>query len=350
VAQWRVAPSKASKTSKAWKRGKPVRAWRIVRHGEPLQALECADIAAPEPAEGQLRIRVEAAALGLPDVFMCRGSYAFRPELPFTPGQEVAGVVEAAGAGCTTPVGARVMAVTAFFTGWGGFADSALALDMSTHPAPADMDAAAAASFVIPYHTAFIGLRTRGRIAAGETLLVLGAAGGSGSAAVVLGKVFGARVIAVAGGDDKAAACREFGADRVIDHRTQDFAAEVRDATDGRGADVVFDPVGGAAFDAALHCIASEGRLLAVGYASGRWSDASTRALVGNNAAVVGVFVGAYDRTFLAACHAELLDLWRRRQLRSLVSSECSFEDLPEALDALAQRRTIGKTVMRPGG
>lgn len=324
-----------------------MRSWQVERYGEPREALALCEVEEPEPAAGEVRIAVAAAAIGLPDVFMCRSSYVFKPELPFTPGQEVSGIVTAVGAGSATPVGSRVMAVTAFFRGFGGFAESALALDASTYPAPDDMDAGAAACFVIPYHTAYLGLVTRGRIEAGETLVVLGAAGGSGSGAVALGRALGANVIAVAGGSEKVEACRALGADTVIDHRERDIGEAVREATDGRGADLIYDPVGGAACASALRAIASEGRLLAIGYASGEWHDASTQALVGRNASVVGVFVGAYSKPFLSDVHEVLLKLWRAGGLPSLVSRDVEFSEVPAALDDLACRRTHGKAVVR---
>jgi NADPH2:quinone reductase len=326
-----------------------MRAWQIQRHAEPADAIARVEMDAPEPGPAELRIQVEAAALGLPDVFMCRGTYAFDPQLPFVPGQEVVGVVTAAGQGSATPVGARVMGVTAFFKGHGGLADEALALDASVYPAPATMAATEAAGFVIPYHTAQLALKTRGGLRGGETLLVLGAAGGSGSAAVALGKALGARVIAVAGGPEKRAVCEGLGADLVIDHRAGDWAEAVRDATGVHGADLIFDPVGGDAFESALDCIASEGRLLAVGYASGVWRDAPTRLLVGKNASVVGVFVGAYGKPFLEQVHAELLDHWRAGRIRSLASRVVEFDQVVDALGEIADRRATGKLVVRVG-
>ncbi len=323
-----------------------MRAWQILRHGEPADAIARVECAVPEPGPGEIRVKVEAAALGLPDVFMCRGSYAFRPELPFTPGQEVSGTVSAVGEGASVSVGARVMGVTAFFRGYGGLADEALALDASMYRLPEAMDAAEAAAFVIPYHTAYLGLLTRGRLLPGETLLVLGAAGGSGSAAVSLGHALGARVIAAAGGSNKTELCRGLGADLVIDHRSVDLADAVREATDGRGADVIFDPVGGSAFDQALDCIANEGRLLCIGYASGEWRDASTRLLVAKNASVVGVFVGAYRKPFLSDVHEALLEHSNAGRIRSLVSRQVAFDDVSDALSELAERRASGKIVV----
>lgn len=325
-----------------------MRAWQIQRYGEPDVALGLAEVELPEPGPGELRIRVEAAALGLPDVFMSRGSYAFRPELPAIPGQEVAGSVTAVGKGTSTPVGARVMAVTAFFRGFGGLAEEALALEASSYPAPAEMAAAEAACFVIPYHTAYLGLVTRGRVQKGETLVVLGAAGGTGTAALQVGRALGARVIAIAGGAAKVEASLRFGAHRAFDHRSEDWVEAVRRETGGRGADVIYDPVGGEAFEQALGCIASEGRLLSIGNASGRWSDASTRRLVGKNASVVGVFVAAYQKPFLTEVHDKLLALWRGGEITSLATREVAFDEVASALGDLAERRAIGKWVVLP--
>lgn len=327
-----------------------MRAWQVVQQGEPKDVIQLARVPVPEPNPGEVRIRVEAAALGLPDVFMCRGTYAFEPTLPFTPGQEVAGVVTAVGEGASTPLGARVMAVTSFFRGHGGFAEEALALDAATHAAPEAMPWADAAGFVIPYHTAYIGLVTRGHLAPGETVLVLGAAGGSGSAAIQLGKALGARVIAVAGGPEKGEICRALGADLVLDHREGHLAKVVREATNGAGADIVYDPVGGEMFAEATRCIASEGRLLAIGYASGTWADASTARLVDRNASVVGVYVGAYAKPFLTEVHEALLAHWARGEIRSTAGDPIAFEEIGEALGDIAGRRATGKIVARIGG
>ncbi len=324
-----------------------MKVWKIQRHGEPGEALALGEADIPEPNPDEVRIRVDAAALGLPDVFMCRGTYPFKPKLPFTPGQEVSGVVTAAGANAGTPVGARVMALTSFYRGFGGFAEEALAPDSSTFMAPQEMNPAEAACFVIPYHTASLGIETRGRLCPGETLLVLGGAGGTGTAAIQLGRAVGARVIAVAGGKEKVEVCRRCGAAVVIDHTEVDMVAAVKEATGRRGADVIYDPVGGDAFDAALRCIANEGRLLAIGYASGAWHDASTETLVRKNVSVVGVFFGAYDKPFLEKVHDRLLARWRDGTIRGQVECEIPLEEVSSALDKLAQRRSSGKTVVR---
>jgi NADPH2:quinone reductase len=323
-----------------------MRAWQIKRHDEPANAIELVDVPVPEPDPGEVRIRVDAAAISLPDVFMCRGSYAFNPQLPFTPGQEVSGTVVAAGESAKTAVGERVMAVTSFFRGFGGLAEEALALDIATHPAPEEMDAAEAACFAIPYQTAYIGLVTRGQLAAGENLVVLGAAGGTGTAAIQLGSALGARVIAVAAGPEKCEMCRELGAEVVIDHREVAIADGIMEATAGKGADVIYDPVGGDACKAALQTIASEGRLLIIGYASGQYHDPPTASLISKNASMVGVYVGAYTKPMTSQVHEALLALWREKKIRAVVNRRVRFEDTALALEDIAQRRAMGKLVV----
>ncbi len=324
-----------------------MKAWQIKRYGEPAHAIELVDTPVPEPAAGEIRIRVDAAAIALPDVLMCRGTYVFNPELPFTPGQEVSGTVVAVGEGARTGVGERVMGVTSFFRGHGGLAQQALALDAATHCAPAEMDAAEAACFTIPYQTAYIGLVTRGQLQAGENLVVLGAAGGTGTAAIQLGRALGARVIAVAGGPEKVALCRELGAEVVVDHNRVDIADGIAEATDGKGPNVVYDPVGGEASKAALRTLASEGRMLTVGYASGAYHDPPTSELTLNNVSLVGVYVGAYSKPFTTEVHRKLLKLWREKKIRGIAAQQVRFEDAASALEDLAKRRTLGRTVIR---
>jgi len=308
------------------------------------------DARLPVPGEGQIRVRVAAAGVGLPDAHMCRGSYALTPALPFTPGQEVAGVVTAAGPGARVAVGERVMAVSAFFLGHGGFAQECLALGDFALRVPNEMEDAEAACFTIPYHTAYVGLVRRGALAAGETLLVLGAAGGTGSAALQLGLAMGARVIATAGGREKCAFCRDLGADLAIDYRSEDIASAVRDATRGRGVDVVYDPVGGDAFTAATRCIANEGRLLAVGFGSGSWGQPQVPHMVQHNYSVVGVMPSDYDHAFKVAAHDELLEHWKHGRLRVPVHERLAFERVPDAIALLTQGGVKGKLAICVGG
>lgn len=326
-----------------------MRAWQVRHHGEPRAALALGEVAAPEPGPGFLRVRIAAAALGLPDVFMCRGAYALTPPLPFTPGQELCGVVTAAGAGARARVGERVMAISGFFVGHGAFAEEALALDDFCFPVPEGFDDAQAAAFLIPFHTAYVGLVRRAALQRGETLLVLGASGGTGSAALQLGRALGARVLATAGGADKAEFCRGLGAELVIDYRTEDIAARVREATDGRGADVIYDPVGGAAFEAATRAIAHEGRLLLVGFASGRWGTPQSAHIVNHNYSLLGVMPGGYDRAFKAQAQDSLLAHWRAGALRVPVARVLAFDALPEGLETLAAGGVMGRLVVRVG-
>ena len=323
-----------------------MRAWQVTRNGEPREVLELRDVALPEPGPGFLRVRVAAAALGLPDVFLCRGSYALTPPLPFTPGQELCGLVTAVGDGAEARVGDRVMGVSAFFMGHGGFAEEALAIDDFAFPVPDFVDDDEAAGFVIPYHTAWVGLVRRAALRTGETLLLLGAGGGTGSAAVQLGCALGARVIATAGGDEKATFCRGLGADLVIDYRAEDISDRVREATDGRGADIVYDAVGDEAFDAATRCIAHEGRLLVVGFGSGEWGRPSSAHLVTRNYSVIGVMPSGYDRAFKCEAQAALMGWRRDGALRVPVGRRLAFAELPSGLEGISGGQATGKWIL----
>ncbi len=322
-----------------------MRAWQVDRAGEPLDVLELVECDPPVAGPGDLRIGVRAAALGLPDVLMCRATYPLTPSGRFTPGQEVAGVVLEAGADAPFAVGDRVMGVTDFVHGRGGFADETIVTCDNAFPVPAAMSDADAAGFRIGYPTAWIGLVRRGCLVEGDDLLVLGAAGGSGAAAIQVGAALGARVVAVAAGPEKCAYCETLGADVVIDRRAADVAETVREVTGGRGVDLVFDPVGGTAGEEAVHLLARGGRFLAVGFAAGRWPDVDVARLVGRNASALGVYVGAYDRVDHEADHAALLTLFEAGRLYSVVTRTVGFDEIPAALDVIARGEVIGKTV-----
>jgi NADPH2:quinone reductase len=322
-----------------------VKAWQVIGAGEPGAALALGEVSLGPPPPGMLRVRVEACALGLPDLFMCRGSYALTPKLPFTPGQELAGVVLEASAGAHARVGDRVMAVSGFVVGHGGFAEEAWALDEFCFPIPEDMPALEAAAFLIPYHTAWVGLVRRGALRAGETLLVLGGAGGTGSAAIQLGSALGARVFATARGETRQAFCRGLGAELAFDP-DGGLAAAVREATAGQGVDVVYDTVGGDAFDAATRCIAHEGRLLLIGFASGRWGRPDPAQIVTRNYSLVGVIPSGYGRETKHAAQAELLAHRARGALRVPLEAPVPFAELPDGLERLARREVLGKLVL----
>jgi len=324
-----------------------MRCWQVTDAGEPRGVLAlCEQSDSLTPDAGFVRIRVAAAGVGLPDLLMCRGAYPLTPSCPFTPGQEAVGVVTAVSPAARCSVGDRVMGVTGFFVGRGAFAEECLLLDDFALPVPDDMEDAEAAAFSIPFHTAYVGLVQRARLVGGEWLLVLGAAGGAGQAAIQLGKALGARVIAVAGGEAKGRFCRELGADEVIDHRSDDIAAATRRVTGGKGADVIWDGVGGEAFDAATRCIASEGRLLLIGFASGCWGTPSAPHMTTHNYSVLGVIPSSYDRAFRLAAHARLMALRADGSIRSAVSRIYRFEDLVPALEHLASGRSMGKLVL----
>ncbi|HEB91260.1 MAG TPA: NADPH:quinone oxidoreductase family protein, partial [Deltaproteobacteria bacterium] len=278
------------------------------------------------------------------------GEYAFSPPLPFTQGQEVVGRILDWGEGVAgRKVGDRVMAVTSFVSGNGGFAEECLVLDDFCLDAPHDLDDTRAAGFLIPFHTALLALERRGRLERGETLLVLGGAGGTGSAAIGVGRALGARVIATAGGEGKADFCRSLGADRVIDHRSEDIAESVMADTGGRGVDVVFDPVGGAAFTSASRCIAPEGRILAVGFASGEWGRVDTAHLVNHNYSVLGVIPTGYVPAMREEMQQRLLGWWRTGRLELPVHELVSFEALPSALERLLAGDVLGKLSLAVG-
>ena len=240
------------------------------------------------------------------------------------------------------------MCVTVFWMGHGSFAEECLVGADSAFPIPDGLTDAQAAGFWIPHLTGWIGLVDRGHIAAGNWLAVLGAAGGSGIAAVQLGHALGARVIAVVSDDEKAAFCRGLGADAVLNHRDGPLEPALRAATGGPGVDIVYDPVGGALAEDAIRALARYGRLLAVGFASGRWPVVDTHDLVVANTSLVGVFAGGYSRDELDAIHANLSALVADGRLRNAVQEEVPFDALPAALQRMADRGVVGKLVMVP--
>lgn len=312
--------------------------------------LHLEDVPDPRPGPGQVLIDVAAASLNFPDVLLCRGEYQVKPPLPFTPGSEVAGTIAAVGQGVESRlVGQRVLAIPNF--GSGGFAARTLAGVATTYPIPDAMDWASAAALHITYQTGFVALHRRAHLQAGETLLVHAGAGGVGSAAIQLGLAAGARVFATAGGPEKVEVCRKLGAELVIDYRDGDFVDAVKAATDGRGADVIYDPVGGDTFDRSRKCIAWEGRILVIGFTSGRIPEAPANHILIKNYAVVGVHWGMYNALepeLIASTHAELCAMFEAGTIAPLVSEEVTGDALPDALERLANRGTWGKVVWRP--
>jgi len=323
-----------------------MQAWQVTGAGEPADVLHRVEVDVPEPGPGQARIKVTAAGIGLPDVLMCRGTYPLTPPLPFTPGQEATGTVTAVGEGVDLELGQSVMGVTTFYEGNGSFADECLVLAESTFAVPPGLDDAEAAGFWIPHMTGWIGLVDRGRIAPGDRLAVLGGAGGSGAAAVQLGRALGARVIAVVSDEERAAFCRSLGAEATINHRDGPVAPALRELTDGRGVDLVYDPVGGSLAEDAAGALARSGRLLSVGFASGEWPSLATIQLVMTNSSLVGVFAGGYSRAELEEIHADLAGLVADGRLRTAVTARIPFDELATAAQSMADRGVVGKQVL----
>jgi NADPH2:quinone reductase len=329
-----------------------VRALQVRRHGEPPDALEVSEVAVPDPGPGQVRLRVGAAALNMADLLLCRGGYQLSPPVPFTPGMEAAGVVEAVGPDAAPGLlGTRVVGVPEL--PHGALAEEAILVAARSYPLPDEMDDDDAAAMLIAFTTAHVALHRRAGLREGESLLVHAAAGGAGSAAVQLGVVAGARVIATAGGPDKVAECINLGADAAIDYRAESVADRVLELTGGRGADVVFDPVGGEVFEQSQRCVANEGRILLIGFAGGDVQSIPANQVLLRNQSVIGVYLGAYNRTeadlaFLHAVHAELVDLVLSNRVAPVVSRQIGLEEVASALVDLGARRTVGKIVVHP--
>jgi NADPH2:quinone reductase len=324
-----------------------MRAWQVERLGEPHEVMSLKEVDDPAPGPGRLLVRVLAAPANFPDVLMCRGRYQIRPDLPFTPGVELCGEVVTVGADVTgfTP-GDRV--VGAVVLPHGAFAELAVMDAATTFPAPRSLDDAQAASLYIGYQTGWFGLHRRAGLRAGETLLVHAAAGGVGTAAVQLGKAAGARVVAVVGGPDKAEVARGLGADVVVDRHHEDFVEVVKEVTGGRGADVVYDPVGGATYQRSTKCVAFEGRIVVVGFAGGEIQSAPLNHALVKNYSIVGLHWGLYTQLDPAAvqhCHAELTRMADEGTVNPLVSERLSLPDVAAGVQGLADGVTVGRVV-----
>lgn len=324
-----------------------MRAIVVDRWMEPGE-LAVGEFPEPEAAPGELVVRVRAAACNFSDLLMLRGKYQEKPPMPFVLGREAAGEVIAVGEGVSPDrIGERVFALT----GTGAFAEAvAVPADMA-HTMPADMSFAEAAAVPIVYPTSYAALVFRAGLQAGETLLVHAAAGGVGLAAVQIGKALGARVIASAGGREKLDVAREAGADVCVDAREGDFVEVVRSETGGRGADVIYDSVGGDVFEGSLKCIAWNGRLVVVGFASGVIPEVKANRIMLKNIAVTGLHWPAYrehEPEKMAEAFRGCAELYRTGRIRPLISRRVSLQRVGEALEALDDRRTVGKLILEP--
>lgn len=313
----------------------------------PPETLEVAQVEPPTPGPRQVGIAVQAAGVNFPDTLIIAGTYQFKPPLPFTPGTEVAGIISAVGEGVEhLRVGMRVMA----FTGTGGYAEQAVCDAHNVLPLPDAVDFAPAAAFGLTYSTSYYALKDRANLQPGETLLVLGAAGGVGLAAVELGARMGARVIAAASSAAKLAICRQYGAMEGIDYSTQDLRERLKALTGGKGVDVVYDPVGGIYAEPALRSMAWGGRYLVVGFAAGDIPQIPLNLPLLKGCSVVGVFWGTFaakERAHNQQNLSELLGWLAEGAITPHISQTYPLADAGRALRALLNRSVTGKVVLR---
>ncbi|MCF8173854.1 MAG: NADPH:quinone oxidoreductase family protein [Burkholderiaceae bacterium] len=315
----------------------------------PIDSLVVKDVPSPVPGPQQVLIEVRAAAVNFPDALMVQGLYQVKPELPFTPGAEISGIVKAVGAEVKrVKPGDRVIAMV----GQGGFAEECLADEARVMPLPPDMDFEAGAALVLTYGTSLHGLKDRGHLQAGETLVVLGAAGGVGIAAIEIGKAMGARVIAAASSDEKLALCRKVGADETVNYSTENLKDRTNAPTAGKGADLVYDPVGGPYTEAALRALAWRGRLLVIGFAAGDIPKIPLNLALLKERAIVGVYWGdavKHDPAAHLASLRQLKDWLAAGTIRPVVSARFPLAAAAEAIAKIANREAMGKIVVLPG-
>jgi len=314
---------------------------------DDFSGVEVREVAVPEPGPGQVRIKVRATSINFPDLLLCQGKYQLKLEPPFTPGMDIAGVIDALGEGVDQfNLGDEVCGGARF----GGFADYAVVNTDGLQQKPDSMSFEQAASYSAAYLTAYVALVRRGRLQAGETLLVHGASGGVGMAAVDVGKLLGATVIATGGSDEKLAKVKDYGADHAI-NTADGFLTRVKDLTDGRGADVIYDPVGGDVFDESVRCIAFDGRLLVIGFTSGRIANVATNMPLIKGFSVVGVRAGEYGRQFPDRGRENVEQIWnwaREGKTRPYVHASLPLEQTVEGFRELQNRKVVGKLIITP--
>ncbi|MEQ8281452.1 MAG: NADPH:quinone oxidoreductase family protein [Parvibaculum sp.] len=318
---------------------------RVRELSDDIAVLRMDEVELPPPGKGEMRLRLKACSVNFPDILMVQGKYQFKPELPFAPGMEGAGLVAAVGEGVTKfKPGDRVVAGLRT----GGFAEEANAAEAACRAIPGTMDFAEAAAYPAAYLTAYVALVCRGRLQKGETLLVHGASGGVGLAAVEMGKLLGATVIATSASDEKLKVVKSRGADHVL-NVTKGFREHVKELTGGRGADVIYDPVGGDVFDESVRCIAWNGRLLIIGFTSGRIPSVSVNMPLIKGFSVVGVRAGEYGRRDPEAGRANIEAVDRLAAEGKIKPHICARFPLERAVDAmrmLQNREVVGKVVI----
>ena len=324
-----------------------MKAWQFNEYGRYADVLRWAERPAPEVGPGQALVRVKAVSLNFPDLLICQGLYQSKAPLPAIPGVEGCGVIEAVGEGANFEVGDRVVG---FARAGGTLADLFVVDDTSAWRVPDHVSDEQASALSITYGTAYFGLVHRGQLKPGEVLLVTGAAGGVGTAAIEIGKVLGATVIASAGSAEKLRICEGLGADHVIDHTQENVVERVKELTGGAGADVIFDPVGGDVFDQCTRCINWEGRLIVVGFASGRIPSIECNRVLLKSIAVVGVAWGAHiarDPVRGQDCQRRLYEMMAKGQIDPVIYRTLPFSEIREGLRIMENRELYGKIVIK---
>ena len=313
----------------------------------PPSSLTLKELPDPAPGPKEVLVEVKAAAINFPDTLIIQGKYQFKPEMPFVPGSDIAGVVKAVGEGVKhVKVGEAVLGMVMT----GGFAEQAVVPAKMCFPQPPGMPPAVAASFMMAYGTSHHALKDRAKLKTGETLLVLGASGGVGLAAVELGKLAGARVIAAASSEEKLELCKQYGADEVINYTSEDLKKRAKELTDGNGADVIYDPVGGAYSEPALRAIAWEGRYLVVGFAAGDIPKIPLNLALLKGCQIVGVFWGSFAMRSPKdnmANTIELIQWYAQGKLKPHIHATYPLAETPRALEEMMDRKVRGKVVIK---
>ena len=318
----------------------------VCREFGPVESHKVEEIEDPRAEAGQVVVDVKAAGVSFPDVLIVQGKYQFQPPFPFSPGGEIAGVISEVGEGVVDwKIGARVIAMT----GNGGIAEKVVAFEMTLMPLPETMDFKDGAAFPLNYGTTYHALKQRGQLQAGETLLVTGAGGGVGTTAIEIGKAMGARVIAAASTDEKLEIAKNLGADEVINYSDGELKEKVKALTDGLGADVIYDPIGGDIFLQCMRCVNWKGRVLVIGFASGPIPEVPTNLALLKGCSIVGVFWGRFtgaEPEENSKNFDELFALHAEGKLKPQITKSYSLDDAAEAISSLENRKATGKVVI----
>ena len=318
----------------------------VCREFGPVESHKVEEIADPRAEAGQVVVDVKAAGVSFPDVLIVQGKYQFQPPFPFSPGGEIAGIISEVGEGVVDwKVGDRVIAMT----GNGGIAEKVVAFEMTLMPLPETMDFKDGAAFPLNYGTTYHALKQRGQLQTGETLLVTGAGGGVGTTAIEIGKAMGARVIAAASTDEKLEIAKNLGADEVINYSDGELKEKVKTLTDGLGADVIYDPIGGDIFMQCMRCINWKGRVLVIGFASGPIPEVPTNLALLKGCSIVGVFWGRFtgaEPEENSQNFDELFALHAEGKLKPQITKSYSLDDAAEAISSLENRKATGKVVI----